>query len=109
MDPNQFPNTRQHLASKNTRRDYGQLYLVDGESRADNNDESCIVAVLPRPTPNEHIRLTLSDFRGITMASLRIWFQAQDGTWLPSKKGVTLKASTLIDVVAKLGHFLKNQ
>ena len=39
----------------------------------------------------EEIRVTLSEFKGHQLFGLRIWFEAEPGKWVATKKGLSLK------------------
>jgi len=41
---------------------------------------------------NEMVRASVSDYAGRRRADIRIYFQADDGAWHPTKRGVSISA-----------------
>jgi Transcriptional Coactivator p15 (PC4) len=50
--------------------------------------DETIIAEWPKGV--ELIRLISSRFEGVTVLNLRIFYQAKDGAWRPTKKGMSL-------------------
>lgn len=59
------------------------------------------LATCPRGD-SEELRLELSEYEGRPYISLRVWFQTEDGKWLPSKKGCTIRLRELPEVLRAL-------
>lgn len=58
---------------------------------------------------NEQILIGLREFRGARFIDIRAYFEADNGEWRPTKKGVTLPIDALpefAEVVAGLGETL---
>ena len=43
----------------------------------------------------EEIRVELSTYRGVGLINVRVWYKGEDGTFLPSKKGLALRLDLL--------------
>ena len=59
---------------------------------------------------NEKVVVSLSKFRGITYVDVRVYYQADDGEFKPTRKGVTLSPDLLkplIDGLKKADHNLE--
>ena len=41
-------------------------------------------------SPNEVVRVSLGKFHGHTIVNIRVWYQASDKTFLPSRNGLSL-------------------
>jgi hypothetical protein len=52
----------------------------------------------------ERLIIEESEFKGHLLVSLRIYFLNDDGTWLPTKKGVTFKREQLDEVLGYLNQ-----
>uniref|UniRef100_UPI003B5184F1 transcriptional coactivator p15/PC4 family protein n=1 Tax=Roseovarius indicus TaxID=540747 RepID=UPI003B5184F1 len=48
-----------------------------------------------RKNAREDLRVTLEEFRGHQLLSLRIWFDAEDGEQRPGKQGVAIRLDLL--------------
>ena len=48
-----------------------------------------------RKNAREDLRVTLEEFRGHHLLSLRIWFDAEDGEQRPGKQGVAIRLDLL--------------
>ncbi len=44
------------------------------------------------------IKARLSDFKGQLRADVRVYFQAEDGDWRPTKKGINLTIEQLTEM-----------
>ncbi len=51
--------------------------------------DSPVVAEWPKG-PNEVVRVSLGAFRGHTVVNIRVWYRADDKTFLPGKNGISL-------------------
>lgn len=52
--------------------------------------------------PNERLRIMVEEFKGNTFIDLRIYYLADDETWKPTRKGTTMKAEAIDEVVRLL-------
>lgn len=50
----------------------------------------------------EELRVSLTEFKGYKLASLRVFFQADDGTMRPSRSGLVLRIEKLPDLILAL-------
>lgn len=60
--------------------------------------------VIPK-NRTEEIRVTLDEFRGMTLLNVRVWYQADDGEMRPGKQGIALRpesALAVADAIRKL-------
>ena len=48
-----------------------------------------------RKNTREELRVSVDTFQGYELLSLRIWFEAEDGSMRPSKKGLALRMELL--------------
>lgn len=55
-----------------------------------------------RKNSREEIRVSLDEFRGMTLVSLRVWFQADDGDMRPGRQGLAFRPEALAEVLAAL-------
>ena len=51
---------------------------------------------------NERVRVALNEFSGKMLLDIRTYFQAEDGDWRPTKKGVSLGADKLDELKESL-------
>jgi hypothetical protein len=49
----------------------------------------------------------VSTYKGRVYASLRRWFQADDGKWYRTKNGLHIKADEMIDILAQFEPLVK--
>ena len=70
------------------------------------NSSSQIIHVIDK-SGAEQIRVSLSVFRGIRFADLRIFFRTVDGEYKPTKKGLTLNPSLLPELEEALKKLRK--
>lgn len=56
-----------------------------------------IVAEIRKNT-REVIRVQLQEFQGRPIASIRVWFEAADGSYRPGKDGLNFKVELLQDL-----------
>lgn len=54
----------------------------------------------------EELRVSLDDFKGQRLVSLRVWFRAEDGTMRPGRKGLAVRLELLPAVLEALGKAL---
>lgn len=52
------------------------------------------IAIIRKNT-REELRVTIDTFQGYELLNLRIWFEAEDGSMRPSKKGLALRMDLL--------------
>ncbi len=50
----------------------------------------------------ERIKVTLDEYRGYKFCSVRVYFEDDNGQWLPTKKGITLNGDTIDPVIEAL-------
>lgn len=43
----------------------------------------------------EKIRISLSEYKGYQYIDVRIFFEADDGSWKPTKKGITISRDNI--------------
>ncbi len=48
-----------------------------------------------RKNAREEIRVELTTYNGRRLCNVRVWFEADDGSYRPSKAGVTMRADLL--------------
>lgn len=60
-----------------------------------------VIATIPKNS-REEVRISLSEFRGVDLINLRIWFDAKDGDKRPSKDGLALRLEKLPDLIQAL-------
>ncbi len=65
-------------------------------------DEGRVLLRLPRGEGQE-VRLALREYRGRPFVDVRAWWRAEDGRWLPSRKGCSLRLVELQRVAEVLG------
>ncbi|UCG77429.1 MAG: transcriptional coactivator p15/PC4 family protein [Nitrospirota bacterium] len=59
--------------------------------------------------PTERLRISTENFKGRDYIDVRIYYEADDGEWKPTKKGVTIapdKAGEVSELIAKAGQEL---
>lgn len=52
----------------------------------------------------EKLVIESSNYKGLDLVSLRIYFLSKDEEWLPTKKGVTFRREQLDEVISFLGQ-----
>ena len=57
-----------------------------------------------RETAKRSIRVCVSDFGGELRVDVRAWYLAEDGRWLPTRKGVAVHADEVGALQAALGE-----
>ena len=50
----------------------------------------------------EEIRISIDDFKGVTLVNLRVWFEVDDGEMRPGRKGIAFRAELLPEILAAL-------
>jgi len=63
------------------------------------SDEYGIVAHAFMKSRTEQVRFSLNEFRGVKYIDVRVYYLAPEGTYHPTKKGVTFKPSQLADLM----------
>lgn len=51
-----------------------------------------------RKNSREVIRITLQEFKGVPLCSVRVWFEAEDGTMRPGRDGLNFRQELLADI-----------
>jgi len=59
------------------------------------------IAIIPKNSLEE-IRIDLSEFKGNNLVSARVYYDAGNDDWRPTKKGLTIKVSLLPDLLKGL-------
>lgn len=57
--------------------------------------------IIPKNS-REEIRVSMDEYQGHQLVSLRVWFEADDGEMRPSKKGLAFRVDLLPQVAAAL-------
>ena len=60
-----------------------------------------IIATIPK-NAREHLRVGLGTFKGYELFSVRVWVDKDDGTAIPTAKGVTCAVALLPAVIEAL-------
>jgi hypothetical protein len=60
-----------------------------------------IIATIPKNS-REHIRVGLGSFKGHELFSVRVWIEKEDGTALPTQKGLTAGVVLLPSIIEAL-------
>ncbi len=55
-------------------------------------------------TKTERLRIEASNYKGVDFISVRIYYQADNGEWRPTKKGITVKPEKVDELIAFLGE-----
>ena len=50
----------------------------------------------------ERIRISIEEYRGTRFVDCRVYFESEEGTWLPTKKGIALNGYCMDDVIKAL-------
>ncbi|MCX5803458.1 MAG: transcriptional coactivator p15/PC4 family protein [Proteobacteria bacterium] len=50
----------------------------------------------------ERIRIFIDEYRGHKFCNVRVFFEADNGQWLPTKKGITFNDETIDEVIPLL-------
>ncbi len=50
----------------------------------------------------ERIRISIEEYRGSRFVDCRVYFEGEDGAWMPTKKGIALNAESIADVIQAL-------
>jgi len=59
------------------------------------------IAIIPKNSLEE-IRIDLSEFNGHNLAGIRIFYDAGNDDWRPTKKGITIKITLLDNLIEGL-------
>jgi len=65
-----------------------------------------IVATIPKNS-REYVRVGLGSFKGYELFSIRVWIQKDDGTHIPTQKGITCSVALLPPVIEALQSTLE--
>lgn len=60
-----------------------------------------LIARIPKNS-REELRIELTAFKGYDLASMRVWFQADDGSMKPGKSGLVIRVGKLADLIEAL-------
>jgi hypothetical protein len=52
----------------------------------------------------QKLRIAVKSYEGHAYLDLRVWWRKENGTWLPGKKGITVRARELADVQRALSE-----
>ena len=61
-----------------------------------------------RKNATEEVRATISTFKGVDYASIRVYYEAEPGVWHPTKRGLTI-ALDLLPELEKAVRALRKQ
>lgn len=50
----------------------------------------------------ERLRIEASNYKGVDFISVRIYYQADNGEWRPTKKGITVKPEKVDELIGFL-------
>ncbi len=50
----------------------------------------------------ERIRIQRSEYKGHELIDIRVYYEAENGEWKPSPKGITFKVELLEDIIEAL-------
>lgn len=56
----------------------------------------------------ERVRVSLTLFKGVEYADIRVFWESESGTWLPSKKGITLSVELVRDLLLGVDSLQRN-
>ena len=79
------------------------------------DDEPRRLLTLDRTRPGggeEELRIDLDAFNGNAYVSMRLWFRDRSGAWVPTRKGVTIRAREIddaIEVLRTAGRIIEGQ
>ncbi len=60
-----------------------------------------IVATIPK-NAREELRVSLSEFKGVDLVNLRVWFKAGDDTMRPGNAGLAMRLDKLPEIITAL-------
>jgi hypothetical protein len=66
------------------------------------DDKEWVIAEIPRNNANEVVRISLGTFKGRSILNIRTWYQSRDGSWKPTRAGVTFPADALPGITEAL-------
>jgi hypothetical protein len=75
-------------------------------------DESSHPVAQFEKNSKEEVRVSIDDFRGKKIISLRVFYRSESGEWLPGKQGLALQVDRfrdLADAVLRLGEALQDR
>lgn len=50
----------------------------------------------------EKIRVTLSEYKGYQFIDIRVYFEADNGEWKPTKKGIAISPDKIDEIISLL-------
>ena len=50
----------------------------------------------------ERIRVTIEEYRGARFIDCRVYFEAENGEWRPTKKGIALNKDCIVEIIEAL-------
>jgi len=56
----------------------------------------------------ENIEVNLNEFKGTEFVDIRVWFNNEEGEWFPSKRGVSIKANDVPELISILKKSLND-
>jgi hypothetical protein len=56
----------------------------------------------------ERIRIQRSEYKGHELIDIRVYYEAENGEWKPSKKGITFSLSLANEVIKGISEESKN-
>jgi Transcriptional Coactivator p15 (PC4) len=56
----------------------------------------------------ERVRVSIEEYRGHKFIDLRVYFEAQEGDWRPTKKGIALNHECIDSVIQALQDASRN-
>ena len=63
--------------------------------------------VIYQPTERTRTQVQASNYKGKTLADIRLWYLTQEGTWAPSQKGVALPLEVIPALIDALSSVLQ--
>jgi hypothetical protein len=70
------------------------------------NDDGELLLALdrakPGEAPTEQLRISIREFKGHRFVEARLFWMTPEGTWAPSKKGLSIRSRELSDVLGAL-------
>ena len=75
-------------------------------------EEADVLVAQFKKNASEEVRVSIGEFQGHKLISLRVYFRSATGEWLPSRKGLALgvdRYQELLNAVLKVGQALQVQ
>lgn len=70
-----------------------------------------LIAEVPK-NMNESIRVSINEYKGHKFVDCRVFYEDNNGTWRPTKKGIALNNGAIEDIIKalqKAKHALKGE